>query len=269
MKKIFIYIGVLVIAISIIKSNIQKPKNLSENTKESLSELADFNANLADDLSTGNVLNEDKYALKKSIQKSDKPVSSSDKNFSIAIPLMQDFKKKDLKAATEYSKFVNGSNIEGALSNETLINSNKINFFISKIDELYKAYDKYLFVYDENVTDIKEKLRNSGVTKEFISGFTGSLKQSRERIERLKNYTFTYYSRLKDILRLADTINSKDLFMTDGDTLVILDDNYLNKFNVATEKFNEALAIMEKEQEAYIQNMRNSSNKLKDHIEKN
>ena len=269
MKKIFIFIGVLVIAISIIKSNIQQPKNLSKNTKESLSELADFNANLADDLSTGDSLNEEKYVLKKTNQKSDKSISSSDKNFSIAIPLMQDFKKRDLKAAAEYSKFVNSTNIEEALSDETLINSNKINFFISKIDELIKAYDKYLFIYDESVKDIKEKFRNSGVSKEFRNSFEGSLKQSRERMERLKNSTFTYYSRLKDILKLADTINSKDLFMIDGDSLVILDDNYLNKYNVAIEKFNKALLIMDKEQEAYIQNMRNSSNKLKDYIEKN
>jgi hypothetical protein len=269
MKKIFIIIGVLVIAISIIKSNIQKPKNLSENTKESLSELADLNTNLADDLSTGDVLNEDKYVLKKSIENSDKSLNSSDKNFSIALPLMQDFKKKDLKAAAEYSKFVNSSNIEQALSNETLTNSNKINFFISKIDELKNAYDKYLFIYDQNVAEIKRKMRNSEITKEFISGFEGSLKQSRERMERLKNYSFTYYSRLKDILKLADTINSKDLFMIDGDSLVILDDNYVNKYNVAIEKFNKALVIMEKEQEAYVQNMRNSSNKLKNYIEKN
>ena len=61
----------------------------------------------------------------------------------------------------------------------------------------------------------------------------------------------------------------KNLFMLDGDSLVIIDDNYLNKYNVAIEKFNKALGIMEKEQEAYIQNMRNSSNKLKDYIEKN
>ena len=269
MKKIFIFIGVLVIAISIIKSNIQKPKNLSENTKESLSELADFNTNLADDLSTGDVLNEDKYTLKKSIENSDKSLSSSDKNLSIALPLIQDFKKKDLKAAAEYSKFVNSSNIEQALSNETLTNSNKINFFISKIDELKNAYDKYLFIYDQNVAEVKRKMRNSEITKEFISGFEGSLKQSRERMERLKNYSFTYYSRLKDILKLADTINSKDLFMIDGDSLVILDDNYVNKYNVAIEKFNKALVIMEKEQEAYVQNMRKSSNKLKNYIEKN
>ena len=269
MKKIFIFIGILVIAISIIKSNIQKPKNLSNNTKESLSELADFNANLADDLSSGDGFDEDIYTLKKSIERSDKPVSSSDKNFSIALPLMKDFKKKDLQASNEYYKFVNSTNIEEALSNETLINSNKINFFISKIDELNNAYDKYLFVYDQNVAELKRNMINSEITKEFISGFEGSLKQSRERMERLKNSTFNYYSRLKDILKLADTINSKNLFMLDGDSLVILDDNYLNKYNVAIEKFNKALGIMEKEQEAYIQNMRNSSNKLKDYIEKN
>lgn len=269
MKKIFIFIGILIIAISILKSNIQKSKNLSENTKESLSNLADLQDNLVDDLSDGDGINEDKYVVKKTTQNTEKPISSSDKNFSIAIPLMQDFKKKDLKASSEYYNFVNSSNIEDALSNEILINSNKINYFISKIDELKKAYIKYLYTYDENIVELKRNMRNSEITKEFISGFEGSLKQSRERMERLKNYTFTYYSRLKDILKLADTINSKDLFTFDGDSLVIIDDNYLNKYNVAIEKFNKALEILESEQEAYLQNMRNSSNKIKDYIEKN
>ena len=82
MKKIFIFIGVLVIAISIIKSNIQQPKNLSKNTKESLSELADFNANLADDLSTGDSLNEEKYVLKKTNQIDDKKNNTTFCSFS-------------------------------------------------------------------------------------------------------------------------------------------------------------------------------------------
>ena len=264
MKKIFIFIGILIIALSILKSNILKPNKLSENTKESLSELADLNANLADD-----DFIEDKYTLKKFIKNSDKPVSSSDKDISIAMPLLKDFKRKDLKAAAERDKVVVSNDIQEALSNETLTNSYKINFFLSRIDELNEAFVKYLYIYDENATELIKNLRNTQVSKGFIRNFEASLKRSREKMERLQNYTYAYHLSLKNVLMLADTINSKDLFIIEGDSLVIADDSYLNKFNEAIEKSNNALAMAEKNREAYIKGMRNSSKKMKDYVEKN
>jgi hypothetical protein len=269
MKKIFIFIGILIIALYILKSNILKPNKLSENTKESLSELVDLTEKQVDDLSKGISVNEDKHSFKKSYPKSYSPVSRSDKNLSIALPLFKDFRNKDLKASAEHDKEIDGISIDGALSKETIMNSNKINFYISQIDELIKAEVKYFNIYDENVEECMEQLRNTEITEKFILGSEASFKRSRKKMETFINSKIAYYSSIKDILKLANTMVLKDLSRFDGDSFVILDKNYLNKYKVAVEKYKEAKAITEKEGEAFFEYWRNSSKKLKDFVEKN